>query len=60
MICYRDRTYCPYWETCRDAGPCSRKLTEDVKKAAEDLGLPICQFAEKPHCYREKEIKGTK
>lgn len=56
MICYRDRTWCQYSE-CINL-KCSRRLTEAVEKAAELLRLPICQFAEKPDCFKEPENIG--
>jgi hypothetical protein len=51
MICYRDRTYCGFWATCKNSGDCYRCLTDDVKMWAEQSGLPLCQFAEHPDCY---------
>jgi len=50
-ICYRDTTYCPYFDTCVDGGDCTRALTEAVEEAAEEFGLPICQWVEEPDCY---------
>lgn len=52
-LVYRDRTYCPYSD-CADFAKCSRRLTESVKQAAGLLRMPICQFAEKPDCFKEK------
>lgn len=53
MMCYRDRTFCGF-KDCANFNACSRRLTEAVEKAAELLRLPICQFAEKPDCFKEK------
>jgi hypothetical protein len=50
MLCYRDRTYCRFFD-CADFDKCSRRLTESVKHAAELLRLPISQFAERPECF---------
>lgn len=53
MLCYKDRTYCKYYTEC--AVPCSRALTPEVLKAADEWwgspdGAPICEFAEEPDC----------
>lgn len=52
-LVYRDMTWCPYSD-CADFAKCSRRLTDSVRQAAELLRLPICQFAEKPDCFKEK------
>ncbi len=62
MICYRDMTFCTFYETCADAEGCSRALTPEVIKAAEawwdgDGGLPIATFMSKPRCYVELTVK---
>ena len=53
MNCYRGRTYCPYYETCRHKNVCDRPLTPEVRKAAENAELPISQYAERPCCHVE-------
>lgn len=40
MLCYRDRTYCSREDCAREL--CFRRITEEVKREAERLGLPIC------------------
>ena len=57
MICYKDKTFCPFWETCLHGTECDRALTEEVKKAAKDFGLPTALFATPPRCYKKKEEK---
>ena len=52
MLCYRDRTFCKYVECIND---CERKLTDEIIKKAEKLGLPISQFARRPECYEGAE-----
>ena len=52
MICYKDMTFCPYWEDCKEKD-CPRALTPDVCERANDIGLPICEFANKPDCWEE-------
>ena len=57
MMCYKDRTFCPFFDTCRYGNECDRALTENVKYDAEKWmkNAPICQFVEKPECWREVE-----
>lgn len=55
MLCYKDKTFCPYCEDCKEGLGCHRALTHEVKKQAEYTGLPISQFAEKPDCYKEQK-----
>ena len=53
MICYRDRIYCPFYETCRDGDTCERALTPLVVGQAQEWmdNPPISQYTEKPECY---------
>ena len=61
MICYRDMTFCPFWDECKDGKECFRALTNEVwNKAHKWWGLdkskddiPICLFTEKPDCFKE-------
>ena len=53
MICYRDMTFCTYWENCANGATCSRALTKFTEYGAREIDLPICQFAEKPECFVE-------
>jgi len=60
MICYRDRTYCPFYEGCAKGQECYMALTPQVREAAikwwgsEDA--PICQYVNKPECFTTKEM----
>lgn len=57
MLCYRDMTFCTYWEDCDDAPKCHRPLTEEVRTAAdrwwgdEEGSPPIACFAQMPDCH---------
>lgn len=51
MICYRDKTFCPFFETCSSAKGCDRPLTAEVVAAAERAGLPIARYVSKPGCH---------
>lgn len=64
MICFRDRTYCPYWTICKNGQSCNRALTDNVKAAAERWwgkpGAPICVYSEAPECFVPFFIQGGK
>jgi len=57
MICYRDKTFCPFWETCDNNAACGRALTDSVKRAAAQWwgsdDAPIAMFGEKPDCHSD-------
>ena len=59
MICYRDMTFCTYYEGCKHVDTCSRPLTPEVKKAAEEWwggsDGPIAVFLNQPLCYCSKD-----
>ena len=55
MTCFRDRTYCPYYHECQHGYFGTRALTKDVRINAERVNLPICQFTEKPECFKETQ-----
>lgn len=55
MICYKDKTFCPYYKDCLDGTICAIALTEkvieDAKKWWGGEGAPIAQFSRKPDCW---------
>ena len=51
MLCYKDRTYCNYGVICKNSLNCPRVLTDDIKKQAEDFGLPLCLYSDFPECF---------
>ncbi len=57
MICYRDRTFCPF-DTCKHFETCKIALTEQVKKDAKKWwgkdNPPIAEYVDKPNCYNER------
>ena len=59
MICYRDMTFCTYYEDCENAKDCHRPLTPEVYEAAVrwwgGVDAPISQFSDKPGCWVKKE-----
>ncbi len=50
MISYKDKTFCAS-KSCQ--GLCGRKLTEEDRKNAKKLGLPICMSY---FCNVEQEL----
>jgi hypothetical protein len=58
MLCYKDTTFCGYWQDCRNSDICHRPLTKKIKENSIEFGLPICQYSEKPDCWEQKkEVK---
>jgi len=55
MICYRDMTFCTFYEDCANASTCRRPLTAEVIQRAAKKGLPISQFMSKPDCHSDFE-----
>jgi hypothetical protein len=49
MLCYMDRTFCPFWEECKEGEGCSAK----VPKTGEG-DLPIALYVDKPSCFEDK------
>lgn len=62
MMCYRDKTYCEFYQNCKDGNNCHRSLTPDVKRDADKWwgkpGAPISVFTEKPSCFLCVSRKG--
>ena len=57
MMCYRDMTFCRFYEDCKHKDNCARPLTPEVLAAAQEWwspctgGAPIAQFSTKPNCH---------
>jgi len=50
MICYKDRTFCQYYN-CAKVQTCDRVLSKRIKQDAIDFGLPVCVYSAKPECF---------
>ena len=50
-LCYKDKTFCPFWMLCKQGHGCSRACTEQLAKDAEEFGLPIAVYSEFPECF---------
>ena len=58
MICYKDMTFCTFYEDCKHKENCRRPLTDAVREGAKKWmgeNAPICQFSEKPNCWEESK-----
>lgn len=53
MICYKDMTFCPFFEDCAKAKDCHRPLYEYHRVNAAEIGLPITHYASKPDCHEK-------
>ena len=57
MICYRDMTFCLFWRECRDGFDCPRALLPRDEAQAEEKGMYISVFADRPDCFVEVDEK---
>ena len=61
MIYYKDKTFCPFYETCDKQNDCSRPLTQQVKAAAVKWwgsdAAPVAVFTDKPQCHSDNQEK---
>ncbi len=59
MMCFRDRTFCNFYNECADGSTCSRALTEKVLQDATkwwgSKDAPISMYIEKPKCFKQNE-----
>ncbi len=62
MICYRDKTFCPFSE-CANFNKCPDALTDEVQEQADKWWegwscggeTPISKDVEPPECYMEEK-----
>jgi len=52
---YGDRTYCPFYESCRYGRTCVRALRPEVFEAAEEAGMDVARYMDRPMCHIEVE-----
>jgi hypothetical protein len=57
MLCYRDITFCSYYNKCDKQGTCGRELTPQVERDADEWwgspGAPISKYSCQPECFKE-------
>lgn len=59
MVRFKDMTFCPFWEECKDGEKCDRALTDRVREQASewwsgfmsDDPAPIACYTERPRCF---------
>jgi len=51
MLCYKDKTFCEFYKECKKNKDCGKALIEKVQKEADDIGLSICRFEDRPNCF---------
>jgi len=55
MMCYRDMTFCSFYEDCTGHPACLRALTPAIEYEAKvwwgSDTAPICQFVMAPECF---------
>jgi len=66
MICYKDKTFCPFHEECRYGIICADALTEAVLRAAKEWwgnasgDPPISKYIVRPACFMKKDKETIK
>ena len=55
MLCYQDKTFCPFYLKCSNGSKCDRALTpEVVSKALEWMpNPPVSTYSNEPDCFKE-------
>lgn len=55
MICFRDKTFCSYWQACTKGETCERALKPEVivdgTKWWGSEDFPIAMYTAKPSCF---------
>lgn len=68
MICYKDKTFCPYYDFCTLGRTCDRALTKEVKEdayawwgaavgEAKRMEAPLSIYVRPPECFEFVESK---
>jgi hypothetical protein len=52
--CYKDKYFCPFFESCKKGEECDRALTPDVAEDEEAYILGISAYPNKPECFEDK------
>lgn len=55
MWCYKDKVFCPFWEECKAGRACDRALTEEVRRGAVMVSIPISRYKDRPECFLDKQ-----
>ena len=54
-MCYKDMTFCKFYENCKDKETCERVLTNKDKSIILTYEIPVCYFMERPECFKESK-----
>lgn len=57
MLCYKDMTFCSFYDRCKEGKNCFRALTPKVISKSKEIHLPISQFVCAPKCFEMKVKK---
>lgn len=59
MLCYKNRTFCPYYKTCYYGQVCSSALTPKIRVEAQQAKQALSQYISEPPCYIEGTTNDT-
>ena len=55
MLCYKDRTFRPFYLECAEGDKCPRAFTPQIRRDAGSFGMGVMEFMEKPEwCFKER------
>jgi len=55
MMCYKDKTFCGFYQECKCGDTCPSALTEKVIESAKACNLDISRYMYPPsRCFEEK------
>ena len=57
MLCYRDKTFCSFYQDCQHGNKCGDALTPEKIEDAKTINLPVCQYRDKPECFKQIKEK---
>lgn len=52
MKCFRDTTYCRYYQHCRYGKVCNKALTQEIREEAMKYRFFLCEYTIEPDCYK--------
>jgi len=54
MMCYKDMTFCTFYDECEAGEECKHGLTETIKLDAQRAGLLISAYVDRPDCFKAR------
>jgi hypothetical protein len=49
-----EKIYCKFYMKCMDGKICGNALTVKIRKELQSQVEPLCQYNDKPECFKEK------